>query len=280
MENTFSFFRRLQVILAPGKLPLIFPALLLFCHLPCEAATLQQKTIEAYNQYIEKVERELLDRREGSLRFQLVDESPGNLISLAEGQIVIRNLNEDDDTPKGIIHDWLGAVVIPEVTIDEVLRLLTDYDRHAEIFEEITYSSLISRGGNRAGIHMRLKKEGLLTVVADSLHESETIRISDHKAQILCHSVRINEVENAGTEDEKLLPEGHDRGLLWRLNSYISLEQSDEGVVVECRSISLSRGLPFGISLILGPFLKNLPPESIESMLTSLRHHFTEQNSG
>ena len=280
MENTVTFFGKLPGRLVRGIICLLFPALLVFCQLPCIGATLQKKTIEAYNSYIEQVENKLLERREGKLPFQFVKESPGNLISLEEGQIVLRNMNEDDETPKGIIHDWIGAVELPEVTLDEVLNLLTDYDRHAEIFEEILSSSLISQGENRAGIHMRLRKDGLLTVVVDSLHESETIKISSDRAQILCHSVRINEVEDPGTEDEKILPEGNDRGILWRLNSYISLEESAQGVVVECRSINLSRGLPFGISLILGPFLKNLPPESIESMLNSLRQHFTNQHSG
>ena len=242
-----------------------------------EGAVLQDKTAKAYSSYIAKVEKELVSRRNGELPYLLASESPGNLISLSKDLIVIRNLHEDDDTPKGIIHEWLGAAFLEGITLDQVMQVLTDYDIHQDIFKEIVFSKLISRSGDLITTHMRFKIDGLLTVVTDSTNEVHIFRISDKKAQIFCHSKKINEIENYGEEDEKLLPEGNDRGLLWRVNSYITLLESDEGVAIECRSIHLTRDIPFGIGLFIGSFINSVPAESLESMLTALKLHFSKE---
>lgn len=279
MAYILCVFRSLICCCFTVCLSFVFPSLILFCPFTClEGATLQAKTAKAFDEYIEKVEEELTARRNNNLPYLMVSESPGNMISLSQNLVVIRNLNEDDQTPKGIIHDWLGAVFLEGISLDETLEILVDYDSHPEIFEEILQARLISKTGNQLKSQIRFKKEGLLTVVTDSVNEAQVFRISKNKAQVFCRSVRINEIENPGTEREKVLPAGNDRGLLWRLNSYMTLEESENGVTIECRSVNLTRDLPFGIGIILGPFIKNLPPESIESMLTSLQSYVSGKN--
>jgi hypothetical protein len=59
----------------------------------------------------------------------------------------------------------------------------------------------------------------------------------------------------------------------------MTLEESENGVTMECRSVNLTRDLPFGIGIIIGPFIKNLPPESIESMLTALKSYLSGKKS-
>ena len=157
------------------------------------------------------------------------------------------------------------------------MQVLTDYNAHQDIFKEVVFSRLTGRSGDLVKAHLRFKVEGLLTVITDSDHVAQVYRISDKKAQIFCHTTRINEIENFGEENEKLLPEGNDRGLLWRVTSFITLEESAEGVTIECRSIHLTRDIPFGIGIFIGSFIKNVPAESLESMLTALKTHFTKE---
>ena len=57
----------------------------------------------------------------------------------------------------------------------------------------------------------------------------------------MAKSTRIQELVNPGKSNEHLLPEGHDRGLLWRLYGYWFYEERDGGVYVECESLSLTR---------------------------------------
>ena len=67
----------------------------------------------------------------------------------------------------------------------------------------------------------------------------------------------------AEIDDGKELPVGTGQGFLWRLNAYWTLEQRPEGVYMECRAISLSRDIPFGLGGVVGPFVNSVPTESL-----------------
>ena len=43
------------------------------------------------------------------------------------------------------------------------------------------------------------------------------------------------------------------------MNSYWSLEERDNGVMVECRSITLTRDIPSGLGFIIGPIINRMP---------------------
>jgi len=240
-------------------------------------ATLHTRTLEAYQNYIEEVEQELLERKEGSLPYLLTSTSPGNLISLSQNQVIVRNLHPKDSTPKGIIHDWLGAVFFQGASLNQVLEVIMDVEQHPEIFHEIVSSEILQRKGDTVTSRAVYRIEGTLTVEADVELETNLERLSPNRARILCRSTRVNEIDNFGQPNQRLLPEGQDRGLIWRLNNYVTLEENGEGVTMECRSIHLSRGLPFGISFILGPFLKKMPPDLVKSMLTALKDLMAEE---
>src|SRR5271163_3848194 len=85
------------------------------------------------------------------------------------------------------------------------------------------------------------------------------------------HTTRIQEVENAGKSDERLDPEGHDRGFLWKMNTYWRFEEKDGGTYVECRSISLTRDIPAGLGWLIGPYVTSVPRESLTFTLATTR---------
>jgi hypothetical protein len=58
---------------------------------------------------------------------------------------------------------------------------------------------------------------------------------------------------------------------MWRLNSYWAFEQSDDGVLVECEAISLTRDIPTGLAWMIGPFVNSIPRESLEFTLGATR---------
>ena len=85
---------------------------------------------------------------------------------------------------------------------------------------------------------------------------------------------KIVEVENAGTPQERLLPEGNDHGFMWRLYSYWRYKQVGGGVVVEVESLTLSRNLPFLVSPFLRPVVNSTARDSLTRTLTSMRARF------
>jgi hypothetical protein len=84
-------------------------------------------------------------------------------------------------------------------------------------------------------------------------------------------ATRIAELADAGSSSEKEKTSADDSGFLWRLNSYWRFEETDEGVIVECESISLSRSIPFGLGWLVGPFVESVPKESLDTMLNAIR---------
>jgi hypothetical protein len=88
-------------------------------------------------------------------------------------------------------------------------------------------------------------------------------------------------VDDAGKADEKLEPEGHDRGFLWRMNTYWRFEEKDGGVYVESQSISLTRDIPTGLGWMIGPYVNSVPRESLTFTLDRTRAAILQRiNSG
>ncbi len=64
---------------------------------------------------------------------------------------------------------------------------------------------------------------------------------------------------------------GEDHGFLWALNTYWRFEAQDNGVVVECEAVSLSRGIPALLGPMIKPIVKGLPEESLSHTLDLTR---------
>lgn len=85
------------------------------------------------------------------------------------------------------------------------------------------------------------------------------------------YTTRVAEVEDAGSPQEKVLPPDAGYGFLWRLYSYWRFEERESGVFVECRAISLSRDVPFGLGWMIEPIIRKLPEESLTKTLEDTR---------
>ena len=137
---------------------------------------------------------------------------------------------------------------------------------------------LISRVGMRMGCSLRLLKEKVFTVVLDTEHDVEVLKGRDRRWQLRSRSTRINEIRDAGTSKEEMLPEGEDSGFLWRLNAYWSIQEGDGGVYVECRSVTLTRGVPMGLGWIVKPFTLSLPRDSLIATLDATKRALERAN--
>ena len=80
------------------------------------------------------------------------------------------------------------------------------------------------------------------------------------------------------TPRQREQPVGHDSGFLWRFNNYCAIEERAEGTVVQCESISLSRDIPFGLGWLIGPFVSDVPRESLEFTLGAIRKSVTKSS--
>jgi hypothetical protein len=243
---------------------------LLVLMLPAAAAELKPKTLEAFDKYVRQTE----ERLASSKTFLWADESPDRVARAKSGEVVVSPFfkKPESTVPNGLIHDWVGAVFIPGVTVDRVLALVEDYNHHKDVYKpEVLDSRTLSHEGGDFRIYLRLLKKKVITVVLNTEHEVKYTRISADKWRSVSRSTKIAEVENPGRPDEREKPPGTGEGFLWRLNSYWRFAERDGGVWVECQAVSLTRDIPTGFGWIVDPIIRNLPKESLENTLRSTR---------
>lgn len=236
--------------------------------------TLQPVTVKEFSAYAKKVEDQLQARWEGRRPFAAIDETPTERAKVLHGELMIRPGSTPNpiNVSKGLVHDWLGDVFIPNTTITNVLAVLQDFDHHHEIYPEIVQSKLVRRKGEDLTGYWRLRqKSPLLPVAIDVIQDAHYSEIAPDKWICRAYANDISEIDNPGTRREKKLPPGQGDGLLWRLYAYWSLEATGGGVLAESRSLSLTRDIPLGLAWAIKPLIQNIPRESLESTLRNTR---------
>lgn len=156
--------------------------------------------------------------------------------------------------------------------LKSILELVQDYDHHKNIYKpDVIDSRLVSRDGNAFKIYLRLRKKKIVTVVLDTEHDVRYRRLDEAHWMCRSYSKRIAEVEYPGSARERVLPPDSGHGFLWRLYSYWQFRRRQSGVHVECRAISLSRDVPFGLGWMVEPIIRKLPKESLVHTLSATR---------
>jgi len=235
---------------------------------------LNPKSLEAFDAYIHKAETEMEQSLESG-SFLWSQQAPEQAQAVDQGKVVAQFWSGDGPVkvPNGLIHDWIAAAFIPDSNIQEILAVLQNYDEHKATYKpEVIDSKLISRDGNDFRIYLRLLKKKIITVVLDTDHEVHYGRVDTTRWVCRSYTTRIAEVENAGDADERVLRPDTGYGFLWRLYSYWRFEERDAGVVVECRAISLTRDVPFGLGWAIEPIIEKLPKESLINTLEATHH--------
>ena len=255
---------------------------LMFVAVPATPADIQSRTVAAFDRYVRLTEV----RMRAGARFLWVDTLPEpqqrtRRDELRRGTLLIEPLTTRDggseiSIPDGLVHHWVGLVFVPGTTVDQVLALLQDYDRHADVYRPaVAQSRLLARDGDVFRVYLRFVMKRVITVVVNSEHEARFSRDRSDRAQGRIHSTRIAEVEAADTPSEREKPVGRDSGYLWRLHTYWRLLERDGGTYVQCESISLTRGIPVGFGWLIGPFVTSIPRESLEFTLVTTRKTLT-----
>jgi hypothetical protein len=235
---------------------------------------LKQESLAAFQSYINQAESEMATTLDGRKSFLWTDADPSRSRRVRKGEVLAQLWSGDSPVhvPNGLIHDWIGAAFIPGTTVAETLARVQDYDHHKDIYQpEVMDSRLLSRRGNDFSIFLRLLKKKIVTVVLDTYHDVHYQRVSDDQWFCRSHTTSIAEVDDAATPREKIYAPDTGYGFMWRLSSYWRFAGEKEGVVVECRAISLTRDVPFGLGFVIEPIIKNLPRESLINTLKATR---------
>lgn len=243
------------------------------------AADLQPKTVAAFDRYIAATEAAIEAPGAPALWLDGLPSQRKRVATdvLRNGGVVVERTATKDglrdfDIPDGLVHHWVGTTFVPNGTVQEAVALLQDYDRHAEVYAPaVQRSRVLSRDGDRFKVYLRFFQKKVITVVINSEHDAIFVRPAPGYVRSRIRSTRIAEVEAPGTPTEREKPIGRDGGYLWRLNTYWRFVERDNGVYIQCESVTLTRGIPFGLGWVVGPFVTSVPRESLEFTLGTTR---------
>jgi hypothetical protein len=256
-----------------------------------DAAELKPEAAQGFAQYVRLTELRIRGELAPGGAFLWADSLPEPRRSeayarLQRGEVISERLRTADpsgqsSTPGALIHHWVGIILIPGVSLAQVLAVVEDYDRHTEYYSpHVLQSKMVEHKGEDFKVHYRLREKKIITIYLDADYDVHHHALGATRAYSNSVSTRIAQVENLGEPSEHELPPGNDGGYLWRLNSYWRYLDTGSGVYVQCEAISLTRDIPLGLNWLVGSFVESVPKESLEFTLDSTRAAVLRMRAG
>jgi hypothetical protein len=251
--------------------------------------SLRAATVQAFIGYVAKIDLINAETLRGG-PFLLVDGLKGNerteaLAKLRAGEVEMRRLSVAADggnvnVSGGMIHDWQGIVFIPGAKLENVLKILEDYDHHTIYYApDVVKSRIESRQGNQFRVFLQFRRHEVVTVVLNTEHQVAYFQDSPLRAHSRSSAIRIAQVENPGSPDEKEKTPGDDDGFLWRMETWWRMEERDGGVYVQSEAVTLTRDIPIGLGWLIEPFITKIPQETLQFTLQATRQAVLKTNS-
>jgi hypothetical protein len=247
-----------------------------------QSAELKSPTVAAFERYQQVAESNIQQEVSSPDRFLHVfhgDDAQRDRIdrSLRRGDVIVERLRATEnghriDIPDGMVHHWIASIFVPDVDLGTAVAVLQDFDRHAALFKpNIAQSRVLEHDGDRFRLALRFYMKKIVSVTVDTQSVAEfTPRGPDRETSAI-RSVRVNEVEYAGTPQEHQKPDGHGGGYMWRMNTYWRFLQRDGGTYIECEALTLSRGIPTGLGWLIGPLVTSIPRDMLTSAMQATR---------
>ena len=254
-----------------NKIRLAAILILLRFHPSLGAATLTPETKAAWDEYLQAANAAMQARLQPGAHFLWLDDEPGRAEDMRTKGPYIAPVGPHipKKVPSGLIHDWLGVGFIPNVKIEDILRVVRDYDRYKEIYKPGVIDS-ISHGtdGTKDLFSLRLVNKSVVAKTAlDTDCEASYIRVDDRHWYGISNTTHIQEIDKFGTPEQRTLPEDEGTGLIWRLSSITRLEERDGGVYAELEAIALSRDIPAAFRLFVTPIVRRVSRDSLATSL-------------
>jgi hypothetical protein len=257
--------------------------LVVFCA-AAQGADLDSATLRVWEEYVRSATGQMERRANSGAQFLWADEVPDRRAKVRGGEVVASPI--DPQVPKrtgsGLIHDWVGAVFVPHVTLDAALAVVGDYSRYKEFYAPVVVDSkALSPRDDKVRFSMRLmNKSFFLRTAFDADYESCYVGIDNRRGYTLSRTTRVQEVEQYGSSSRRMLPQGSGSGILWHLFSITRFLERDGGVYIEIEAIGLSRDIPVSMRWLIEPIVRRVSRSSIETCLRQTEIAVRERSIG
>jgi hypothetical protein len=239
------------------------------------AIELNGPTVEAWEEYLRGAGARMEARLDSGKPFLWVDEAADRALRVRNGEIVVAPLvgHGTKTVPNGLIHDWIGAVFIPNTTIEGLLSVVHDYDRYKEIYQPVVRESRSLEAGTADQEFSMLWQRHVLFVNAamQGRYRGHDHVVDAHRGYSVVEGDSIQEVKEYGHPSEHLLPPDTGSGFIWRIHSISRFEERDGGVYLEVEALALTRDIPGSLRWMVSPVVNRLSISSLTTTLTQTR---------
>jgi len=235
-----------------------------------KGAELKEQTLKTWDAYIQTVDSQMHGRLQGP--FLWVDEEPDRVTSVRAGKIVVSPVGKKvpKSVPSGLIHDWIGAVFVPNARLGDVLSAVRDYGHYKEFYKPTVVDAKplgTESGCDKYAIRV-VNKERVAETALDFEYQACYLQLDELRWYSTAHSTRVQEIRHYGRPDEQELPPDQGTGYIWRLYSVARFEERDGGVYIELEAIALSRDVPVALRWMVDPIVRRV---SRNTLLLSLQ---------
>lgn len=244
------------------------------------AVELQQKTVDAWNQYTttlrSRIEQNLTAG--GALPSRTVITATARIEA---GAVVVTSAGPNPKhVPGGLIHDWQGTVFIPDTDMNAVLATVRDYGAYRLFYPNVLESRTVATSEASDRFLLVLANRSLISGTAlKGEYRSVYYRVSPTECYSISESARIEEIKGYGTQWERVLSADEGSGFIWRLLSITRYQQRDGGVYVELEAVALSRDMPQALRWAIGPIVRRVSRDSVTASLRQTRAAVESRNS-
>lgn len=236
------------------------------------AVELQARTVKAWEEYVQGAESKIQTQADSAQSFLWIDESSERRAQVQRGEIVVAPVvgHGTKSVPDGLIHDWIGAVFIPNATLGSLYRVLHDYNGYKAIYKPVvTESRTLGCTDEHQEFAMVWRRRVLFVNAAmEGQYRSHDIAVDSRRGYTVADTTRVQEIEDYGRGNQRLLPPDTGRGFIWRLHSIARYEEANDGMYLELEVIALTRDIPASLAWLVNPVINHL---SMNSLTTTLR---------
>lgn len=239
------------------------------------AIELDGAAVDAWQEYLRGASARMQARLDSDKPFLWVDEAADRGIRIQRGEIVIAPLvgHGTQTVPNGLIHHWIGAVLIPNTTIEGLLNVVHDYDRYKEIFKPVVMDSRsLACDPTEQEFSMLWQRHVLFVNAAMQGHyRAHDHMVDPHRGYSIVDADSIQEIKEYGHPSEHLLPPDTGSGFIWRIHSISRFEERDGGVYLEVEAMALTRDIPGSLRWMVTPVVNRLSISSLTTTLSQTR---------
>lgn len=245
-----------------------------------ESATVTSQTLLAWQEHVDNARAELAKGLSRPDRFMRVEQDTGQRGSVVSGDILAGHAPEGGLTAilSGLVHHWIGAILIREARASDVIGVLQNYDAYADTYSPaVVESRLSNRAGNEFRYKLKFQNKGF-GVKAELLGDfrSEYFKLDAASGYSVTMAMNLAELVKVAGGEERPLPAAQARGYVERVFTIVRYRECESGVLVEVETLTLSRDIPGSVRWMASPIVQRFSRNVMITTLERLRNRVEE----